>query len=106
MECERLVEGGGLKILDECAHTGGRPPAAALRRKIEALLPEMDEVLILDFQGVTKASSSFLDELLGRLVMRFGVDEFGEKISVVNARRDIAAMADVVIQQRLECERP
>lgn len=66
-EAERLAEGGGLRIRDECVRTGSRPPATALRRKILNLLPDMTTPLVLDFDGVASASSSFLDELLGRL---------------------------------------
>lgn len=41
-----------------------------LRRKIEALIPEMGEPLVLDCEGVTSAITSFFDELLGRLAQK------------------------------------
>jgi anti-anti-sigma regulatory factor len=69
--------------------------------KLEALLPEMDEVLVIDFRGITSVSSSFLDELLGRFVSNLGVSKFESLVRVVNVEPDIERMANVVIEQRL-----
>jgi hypothetical protein len=93
---------GGLSIRDECVHTGSRPPATGLRRKILTLLPDMTDPLILDFDGVQSASSSFLDELLGRLAQELGIAAFRYRIRITNAPDRIRGMADVVIKQRLE----
>jgi hypothetical protein len=97
-----LASAGGLRIADEVEHTGSRRPATHLRRKILTLLAGRQEPLTLDFGGISRASSSFLDELLGRLVKELGVEQFQQRIKVVNASRELAAMANVVIQQRLE----
>ena len=96
------VEAGGLRVVDEVEHTGSRRPATHLRRKIHTLLAESTEPLTLDFGGITRASSSFLDELLGRLVKEMGVEEFQKRVKVINASPQLAAMANVVIQQRME----
>ena len=37
-EADRISE-SGIRIIAECSHTGSRPPATRLRRKIQALLP-------------------------------------------------------------------
>ena len=67
------------------------------------LIPDLEnEPLILNFEGVQSASSSFLDELLARLVVQLGLDEFNRKIQVINMMDRIRKMADVVIKQRLE----
>lgn len=83
-------------------HTGSRPPALRLRRKLAAVLPEMDGELILDFVGVRSASSSFLDELLGRLADELGAESFGDRVRCVGMAPTIRKMANVVIAQRLE----
>ena len=80
-EAERVAE-QGIVVKDVCSHTGSRPPATRLRRKILALLPEVEGLIKLDFQGVTSVSSSFLDELLGRLNAKLGNDQFNEKFIV------------------------
>lgn len=103
-EGERLLQVGGLRVLDECAHVAGRQPAEALRRKIEALMPELEAPLIIDFTGVRMASSSFLDELLGRLVAAHGRDVLASKVRVSNMEPLIQRLADAVIVQRLKSE--
>ncbi len=95
-----LEEQGGMNIAAECANTGSRPPAKYLRRKIEAVLPEMEAPLVMDFSEVNSASSSFLDELLGRLSVKFGTDVFKEKIKLNGMTETVRRIANVVIAQR------
>ena len=94
-------ETSGLKIVDECRHTKGRETARPLRRKVESMLPEMEEVLQLNFEGIRSATSSFLDELLGRLADHIGEEEFRNRIQLINAPDSMIDMANVVIAQRL-----
>jgi hypothetical protein len=101
-EAQRIDEGGGIRVLDECVHTGSRPPATSLRRKLLSLLPELSGPLVLDFEGVDSASSSFLDELLGRLAEELGPASFRTRIRLERASNRIRGMADVVVRQRLE----
>lgn len=92
----------GLRVNNECDHVGSRPPAAALRRKVEAILSGFDRPsVILDFARVESASSSFLDELFGRLNVALGQDEFRKRIRVINISEELQKMAEVVISQRL-----
>jgi hypothetical protein len=100
-ESERVCE-NGLKVLEECNYTGGRRPARYMRIKIENILPDMEDVLRIDFSEVKSCSSSFLDELLGRLIADIGPASFRAKINIVNASDEILDMANVVIHQRLE----
>jgi hypothetical protein len=100
-EAERIEEAGGFKVADLCINTGTRPPAQRLRRKIIALLPEMEGPAVLDFTGVRRASSSFLDELLGRLAAHLGESGFSTKIRITGIDPQIRKQANVVIAQRL-----
>jgi hypothetical protein len=97
----RMESSGGFRIASECRHTAGRETAAPLRRKLESLIPEVEEQIILNFEGVTSPSSSFLDELLGRLAQKLGEEAFRHKIQIINMTDRIRRMADVVIGQRL-----
>jgi hypothetical protein len=101
-EAERIGQAGGIRVVDECINIGTRPPAQRLRRKVQSLLPEMSGPLLLDFTGVQSATSSFLDELLGRLARSLGADDFHRRIQVVGMESLILHMANVVIAQRLE----
>jgi STAS-like domain of unknown function (DUF4325) len=99
---ERVQEKGAIRVLDQCANTGSREAAIPLRRRIQALLPDMDAPVVLDFSGIEMASSSFLDELLGRLALSLGPKVFRDRVIVEGASRLVAEMATVVIQQRLD----
>lgn len=92
----------GIKVAEDCVSTGTRGSARRLRRKIASVLPEMDESLVLNFEGVERASSSFLDELLGRLAAEFGTDAFEQRVRLVNMPEQVVDMANVVIEQRLD----
>ena len=100
-EAERIGQAGGIRVVDECINTGTRPPAQRLRRKVQSLLPEIPGPLVLDFAGVQSATSSFLDELLGRMAASLGADEFHRRVQVVEMEPLIRHMANVVIEQRI-----
>jgi len=102
-EAERVSE-YGISIKETCNHTGSRPPATRLRRKIISLLPDIDGAIKLDFSGVTSVSSSFLDELLGRLNAELGNEEFNQRIVVSGLSGLHKNMANNVIAQRLASE--
>lgn len=91
----------GIDVAGECVSTGSRPPATGLRRKILALLPDMEEPLVLDFTRVPRASSSFLDELLGRLAQALGLQEFERRVRITGMDPLVHRLANVVIAQRL-----
>jgi len=103
-EAERLVTQGGLVIRDECAHFGGRPPAELVRRKIESVIDDnvyAGTPLRIDFTGVSNPSSSFLDELIGKLVAKYGLETVKQRTRFVAAGSSIHAMLSVVVVQRL-----
>jgi STAS-like domain of unknown function (DUF4325) len=90
-----------INIASECSHTGTRAPAQRLRLHILHRLSEQGGPVTLNFTGVTSASSSFLDELLGRLAYELGRDGFREKVKLTGLSGLIVSMANVVINQRL-----
>lgn len=103
LELEALrLEATPIDIAAECLSTRARAHARPLRRKLEAVLTEMTEPLVLDFARVPRAASSFLDELLGRLAAHLGADAFRARIRVTGMNPLIAGLAETVIAQRLE----
>jgi hypothetical protein len=103
-EAQRLVDGGGLRVVNEILHARGREPAKALRNKILCLLDSIDEgkTLRLDFDSVRTPSSSFWDELLGRLVCEISPAVFRAKIEIVNMDPVSYALAKTVVKQRMQ----
>lgn len=96
---------GGLVVREEVSNTGTRAPARRLRNKAWNLLPDLDGPLVLDFRGVERASSSFLDELIGRLAAQLGPDAFRDRVRLVNLSPRLLDMANVVTTQRLSDDR-
>lgn len=103
-EAERIEDAGGLVVREEVSNTGTRTPGRRLRNKIMNLLPEVEGQLVLDFDGIERASSSFLDELLGRMAAELGPSRFREKVRLVNLNPRLLDMANVVVGQRLDQE--
>jgi hypothetical protein len=89
-------------IARACDNTVMRGPAQRLRERIAPELSESSTRLTLDFSAVQDATSSFLDELLGRLARELGSDAFHRRLVIVGMSELIERMANVVIQQRLE----
>lgn len=98
----KVEKAGGLLVREECENTFARPPAERLRRKILSILPELEGPLVLDFDGVERASGSFLDELLGRLALTMGKESFKERIGFVNMSMLLRDLAYVQIAQRVD----
>lgn len=91
----------GIVVGREVSNTGTRAPARRLRTKVLNLLPDVEGPLALDFVGIERASSSFLDELIGRLAAELGDAAFRERIRLVNLSPRLLDMANVVTTQRL-----
>jgi anti-sigma regulatory factor (Ser/Thr protein kinase) len=100
-EAQRLKEAGGIKVTAECLHTRGRETAKPLRNKVENLLGNYDGAIIFDFDGVSSPSSSFMDELFGRLASKMGRDQFRVRIKVKNMSEKLKALASTAISERL-----
>lgn len=80
-----------LKISEEPSGTGSRQSAIKIKNKIKSVLTDTKKPIILDFDGVNLISSSFADELIGKLITDLGFTKFIEAIilrgvSEVNAR--------------------
>lgn len=91
-----------IDIAEECDSTVMRGPAQRLRERIMPELLESSAPLTLDFSAVEDATSSFLDELLGRLARELGSNAFHKRLFIVGMSELIERMANVVIHQRLE----
>jgi hypothetical protein len=80
---------------------GTRRAAAELRVFLLNLLNEGAPCLTLDFTGQTVVSSSFADEVIGRLVKQLGFVGFNAKFRLVNMSPTVAGLIDRAITQRM-----
>lgn len=99
------VDDNVIDVAGNCASTEMRGPAQRLRQAIVQRLSGASLPLTLDFSRVEIASSSFLDELLGRLVSELGTS-FHRKLQITGMSDLVQRMANVVIEQRLQGHPP
>ena len=79
--------------------TGSRQGGRRIRGMIENLLREQRQVVI-DFDGVGVISSSFADEVFGRLFVEMGPHAFMTRIKVRNVDPTVSGLIDRAIMQR------
>ncbi len=88
-------------VLEVAGGSGARPSAAALRNIVENTIENDGKAVTLDFDGVTFCSSAFIDELVGKLLVRYGFLGFTQKVRLVNVKGLSAQLVNHSIVQRL-----
>ena len=78
---------------------GSRTGGKHVRKMIDNLLRER-EVIVLDFEGVGIISSSFADEVFGRLFVNMGFRTFTRRIEMRNVDPIVDGLIDRAIEQR------
>ena len=74
--------------------------AAPLREKLEVALAQQGTEVVLDFTGIT-ATQSFVDELVGVLVLRHGPDVLA-RIIFKGCSDDVQAIIEFVAADRCD----
>lgn len=77
---------------------GSRLTATPLREELETALARLDAEVIIDFSGIT-ATQSFVDELVGVLVLRYGPDIL-RRIIFKSCSDDVRAIIEFVTTDR------
>jgi hypothetical protein len=90
------------QISDEAASLGSREAARSVATKLENLLNmNPSSKIILDFAGVNIVSSSFADEVFGKLFKTMGPLAFMSRLEFKNMDRTVRALIDRSIRQRM-----
>ncbi len=90
-------------LLNQHAHghlVGSRLAAAPLREDLEVALAQQGAEVVLDFSGIT-ATQSFVDELVGVLVLRHGPDVLA-RIIFKGCSDDVRAIIEFVAADRCD----
>lgn len=82
---------------------GTRYRAREIREQLDALLAGADEV-VLDFTGMRSVTQSFIDELLGVLILRHG-PEIVQRLVFKGCSEDIKEIISFVVSTRTEDHR-
>ena len=91
-----------LKLSEESTGFGSRPAGRQLRTKcINLLNAEPNKPLLLDWSGVPLVSSSFADELVGKLFASLGPLAFSARVRNTNMEAVVRGLIDKAIMQRV-----
>lgn len=81
--------------------SGSRQLSRSLRIKVENLINSGAEHIVFNFKGVGVFSSSFADELFGKLAVKLGVKRYKKTIFHQNATRTQEMLIEVATERRL-----
>ncbi len=89
------------RIDEEAKSFGSRAAGEPLRRRLENLATMSSSSQIdVDFSGVPLVSSSFADEVIAKLFVKFGAVDFMRRFHIVNADRIVSDLINKSIKQR------
>jgi anti-anti-sigma regulatory factor len=89
------------KLAEKSSGTGTRQSGVAIRNEIVNIRNQTSSVIVLDFSGVSLISSSFADELIGKLVVEYGFVGFTQGFRLVGVNETIQAITNRSVVQRL-----
>ncbi len=90
-----------ISVKDHAHGTGTRIAAKQLRNIVMTLFNDKQSKIALDFVGIGIISSSFADELVGKLVVRFGFFNFQQVIELRNMNETVQAIVHRSVAQRM-----
>lgn len=79
---------------------GLRKTAKTLKQKVLESVASNTPVVI-DFTDVESVSSSFADELIGKLYIQIGAETFKKMVKMINVNDDIKLIIKIAIKDRL-----
>ncbi|MBU7590658.1 MAG: DUF4325 domain-containing protein [Sphingopyxis terrae] len=86
---------------DICSTFGSRKSGMEARNYIENMLRSLSgNKIVVDFDGTAIISSSFADEVFGRLFVKLGAMRFMRSIHIINAESTVEALIDRAISMR------
>ncbi|WP_153134700.1 STAS-like domain-containing protein [Paraburkholderia agricolaris] len=91
------------KLIEECSSFGSRVSGRPARNKLVNLLKMSGEgVVEIDFEGVPLLSSSFADEVFGKLFLSIGPIKFMQRIKLKNMMGTVEGLVNKAIAQRMQ----
>lgn len=90
-----------ISVAAQSAGTGTRKSAEKLRTMVMNIVLAEKKKVVLDFDGVNLLSSSFSDELIGKIISRYGFIFFISSFSLRNITASNASILNRSVQQRM-----
>lgn len=89
------------KLSEKSSGTGTRQSGERIRNDIINLCNQSKKVIEVDFSEISVVSSSFADELIGKLLIHFGFSAFNQIIKLKNMNSLIQAIVNRSVSQRI-----
>lgn len=90
-----------ISIAEESIGTGTRKAGEKMRNKIEYSLRESKKIVEVDFDNIGVISSSYADELLGKLVEKYGISYILSRMRLKNMSHEIMMIINRSVVQRM-----
>lgn len=90
-----------INILKMSNGTGTRKSAEKLRTMILNIVFDNKKKIILDFDGINTISSSFADELIGKIIKKYGFVFFTQIFKLINLKTVIINIINRSVEQRM-----
>lgn len=89
------------RLADMPSGTGTRQSGQKIRNDVINLYSDSKKGVVIDFEGLSVISSSFADELVGKLVVHFGFFGFNQIVRLKNMNTVIQAIVERSVTQRM-----
>ena len=93
-----------VKVLEIVSGCGTRDSGKKVRTVVENLIEADGREVVLDFNNAETCSSAFVDELVGKLLERYGFAGFVQKVAITNMHGIVALLLNHSVRQRLAGE--
>ncbi len=91
------------KVKEQAISFRSRPAGRPMRIKLGNLVLNCPgQILYVDFENITVVSSSFADEVFGKLFSELGPMHFMQSIRLINVSPTVQALIDRAIKQRMQ----
>jgi len=91
-------------IKEKAEGTGTRQSGERVRNEISNLIRDTNKRIIIDFSGVAVISSSFADELIGKLVIELGFFNFNNLVRMIKMNDLCQSIVQRSVSQRMNEE--
>ena len=89
------------KVREKSSGTGTRQSGERLRNEVINIHNETSRVILIDFEGISIVSSSFSDEFVGKLVVKYGFSGFIQTFRLKNMNEIVQTVLNRSVSQRL-----
>ncbi|WP_332776467.1 STAS-like domain-containing protein [Polaromonas sp.] len=91
------------RVREQALSFRSRPAGRPVRTKLANLIENCPgQILFVDFENITVVSSSFADEVFGKLFVELGPMRFMQTVRLINVSPTVQALIDRAIKQRMQ----